>query len=46
MQQVANSLASCGEVGPGAVFRAIREAQRAQFDVPNLGRGSGSSKYR
>jgi hypothetical protein len=34
LQQVADELARCGEVGPGVVHRAIREAQRAHFDPP------------
>ena len=34
LQQVASSLQSCGEIGPGSVHRAIAEAQRAHFDPP------------
>ena len=28
MQEIAKVLAGCGELGPGAVFRAVRETQR------------------
>ena len=46
LQQVARSLQACSEVGPGAVHRAIAEAQRAHFDPPDPGHTGRSSKYR
>jgi hypothetical protein len=45
LQAVAASLSTCGEIGPGAVHRAIVTAQRQFFDPPVFGSGSGS-KYR
>jgi hypothetical protein len=44
LQRVAELLQNCTEVGPGAVNRAIREAQRAHFDPQELGSGHWS-KY-
>jgi hypothetical protein len=47
LQQVASSLQSCRELGPGAVYRAILEAQRAHFDPPDFSHGNaGAGKYR
>jgi hypothetical protein len=48
LEQVANSLQGCREIGPGAVHKAIREAQRAHFDPPIFDqRAVGArSKYR
>lgn len=48
LQEVANLLRGCVEIGPGAVHRAIALAQRAHFDAPDLSVGSAgrSSKYR
>jgi hypothetical protein len=46
LQQVASTLQRCGEIGPGAVHRAIAEAQRQHFDPPDLSRAAGSSRYR
>ena len=48
LQQVADALQRCGEIGPGVVYRIVSETQRAFFDPPDLsahapGRGS---KYR
>jgi hypothetical protein len=34
LQQVATALQTCGEVGPGVVYRVIAEVQRAHFDPP------------
>jgi hypothetical protein len=36
LQHVASLLRDCGEIGPGAVHRAIVAAQRAHFDPPDL----------
>ena len=33
-RQVAEALRGCRIVGPGAVHRAVREAQRTHFDPP------------
>jgi hypothetical protein len=48
VQEVANLLASCVEVGPGTVHRAIALAQREFFNPPDLSVGVAgrSSKYR
>jgi hypothetical protein len=46
LQQVANELARCDEVGPGVVHRVCADAQRQFFDAPDLSRAAGSSKYR
>jgi hypothetical protein len=45
LQTVASTLLRCGEIGPGAVHRAIIEAQRQHFDPPDLSRACGTSKY-
>jgi hypothetical protein len=45
LQHVATQLSACPEIGPGAVARACKLAQRAFFDPPNLGHGD-HSKYR
>jgi hypothetical protein len=45
LQQVAASLQSCGELGPGAVYRVVAETQRAFFDPPDLSRAGGPAKY-
>jgi len=45
LQAVAELLRHCTELGPGSVNRAIREAQRAHFDPPQLGSGHWA-KYR
>jgi hypothetical protein len=37
MQAVADALSSLGELGPGAVYRAIRDTQREFFDPPDFG---------
>ena len=34
LQDVANALASCSDVGPGTVFRICRELQRRHCDYP------------
>jgi hypothetical protein len=31
LRQVASELASCGEIGPGSVFRVIRDVQKQFF---------------
>jgi hypothetical protein len=36
MQRVADILAGENEIGPGAVFRAVRPAQKEFFDPPTL----------
>jgi len=36
LQQVAAILADCPEPGPGTVYRAIRVAQQAHLDPPDL----------
>lgn len=46
LQAVADALASCGEIGPGAVNRAVREAQRKFFDPPLATDPGMLSKYR
>jgi hypothetical protein len=48
VQEVANLLALCVEVGPGTVHRAIAMAQRAHFSPPDLSVGTAgrTSKYR
>ena len=45
LQEVADALRGCAEIGPGTVHRAIAEAQRRHWDPPDLGRG-GMGKYR
>jgi len=42
---VADQLSTCAEIGPGAVNRAVRVAQRLFFDPPDLSHGD-ASKYR
>ena len=44
LQEVANALAGCSEIGPGTVAKACREAQRKFFDPPML--SYDNSKYR
>jgi hypothetical protein len=34
LQQVADELARCGEIGPGVVHRICAAVQRAHFDPP------------
>jgi hypothetical protein len=45
LQAVADQLSTCPEIGPGAVARVCKLAQRAFFDPPNLEHGD-YSKYR
>jgi hypothetical protein len=45
LRHVFDQLSACPEIGPGAVARACKVAQRAFFDPPNLGHGD-HSKYR
>jgi hypothetical protein len=45
LQAVADALAGCAMIGPGAVDRAVRLAQKRFFDPPNLDHGD-YSKYR
>jgi hypothetical protein len=44
LQEVANALAGCSEIGPGTVAKACRAAQRKFFDPPEL--SHEVSKYR
>ena len=47
LEDVARTLATCPVIGPGIVHRAVREAQRAHFDPPQLQHTAGTqSKYR
>jgi predicted DNA-binding transcriptional regulator YafY len=46
LQEVANSLARCGELGPGIVHRVVAQVQHEFFDPPDLSRMAGTSKYR
>jgi hypothetical protein len=47
LQKVASELAHCnGDVGPGTVFRIVRDVQRIYFDAPDLSRGHDGGKYR
>ena len=46
LQAVAASLQSCGEIGPGSVYRAVAETQRQFFDPPEFTRSAGAGKYR
>ena len=48
MQQVANELARCGEVGPGVVHRICAATQKQFFVPPSLAVGQAGrvSKYR
>jgi hypothetical protein len=46
LQQIASSLQSCRELGPGVVYRVLAETQRAFFDPPDFSRSAGASKYR
>jgi hypothetical protein len=36
LQALAQALSTTGELGPGAVYRAIRDVQRRYFDPPTL----------
>jgi hypothetical protein len=45
LQQVATSLQARSEPGPGDVHRAIVDAQRRNFNPPNLDRMNGTTKY-
>jgi hypothetical protein len=47
LQQVAIELARCnGDIGPGTVFRVVRDVQRIYFDAPDLSHGGDGGKYR
>jgi hypothetical protein len=47
VRAVAASLQSCPEIGPGTVYRAIEQAQRAHFDPPaDLPRGRNQSQWK
>ena len=46
LQEVANGLASCAEIGPGTVHRICAATQRQFFDPPDLGTPGANSKYR
>lgn len=41
LRQVAEALQRCRELGPGSVYRAIAETQRAFIDPPDLSGGVG-----
>jgi hypothetical protein len=45
LQAVAVALQGCGELGPGVVFRVVRDVQRRYFDAPLDTVHSGVSKY-
>jgi hypothetical protein len=45
LQEVASELQRCGEIGPGALFKILRETQRRFFDPPILTHGR-LAKYR
>src|SRR5205807_428419 len=45
LQEIALALASCAEIGPGAVYRAIAAAQRHFFDPPDFERSRTVGKY-
>jgi hypothetical protein len=44
LREVANLLDACPEVGPGAIHRAICEAQSRFFDPPDLRAGVVQSR--
>jgi hypothetical protein len=46
LQTVADVLASCPVIGPGAVHRAVRETQRQFFDPPDLSHATGAVPLR
>jgi hypothetical protein len=39
LQHVASELKRCNGVGPGVVFRIVRDVQKIYFDAPNLEHG-------
>jgi hypothetical protein len=49
LQALAQNLSSAGELGPGSLYRVIRETQRQFFDPPELtntgGRCGATSKF-
>jgi hypothetical protein len=48
VKQVASELASrrADEVGPGLIYRTLRDVQRRFWQPPDLARGNETSKYR
>lgn len=47
LQEVAGELSRCnGDIGPGTVFRVVREQQKKFFDAPTLDHGHSAGKYR
>jgi hypothetical protein len=48
LQQVADALLRCGELGPGLVHRVVAQVQREFFDPPDLAAGAPGrgAKYR
>lgn len=36
LQAVASELSRCGEIGPGVVYRVVKDVQRRFFDPPDL----------
>jgi len=46
VQEVARMLGACGEIGPGSVFRVIRDVQKQFFVAPDLSRGRDCSRWR
>jgi hypothetical protein len=46
LQEVADALATCSEIGPGTVHRICAVTQRKFFDPPDLGIPGAGSKYR
>jgi hypothetical protein len=45
LRQVADTLQGCPVIGPGAVYRAVAQAQREHFDPPQLGSGSSGPMH-
>ena len=46
LQAIADALCQRSELGPGAVYRAIRDAQRRFFRPPEFEEAGRSSEYR
>jgi hypothetical protein len=45
LQKIADALARCSEIGPGAVYRIVAESQREFFDPPDTSASSRSRAY-
>jgi hypothetical protein len=41
LKDVAVLLSDCGEIGDGAVYRAVMQVQKRYFDPPDLGQAGG-----